>query len=182
MIIISALAIYAYPRFFGKGGYSEFTYQARFISAARTMQTRAMQDTRVNFCFQLNLDVDSTPAFGPPIINYTRNDASSPWGSDITCAAGAANINVNTPEFLRTGQEGGLPEMVTNNVQMRFFNSVTGNTQLTGNNLFIGFNSLGRPIINRIGNGLAMSGARVEFVGQTTASVCIESEGYIHAC
>ncbi|MBL4631847.1 MAG: prepilin-type N-terminal cleavage/methylation domain-containing protein, partial [Paraglaciecola sp.] len=70
IILISVLSVSAYSRFSGTSGFSEYTYQARLISALRNMQTRAMHDNRDGYCFKINFNT-STAAFGPPTLRYT---------------------------------------------------------------------------------------------------------------
>lgn len=45
----------------------------------------------------------------------------------------------------------------------------------------IGFNFLGQPIDPQTGNAICASGCTVQITGESTATVRIESEGYIHS-
>ncbi|MDM7859138.1 type II secretion system protein [Alteromonas sp. ASW11-36] len=160
ILLIGILSVVAIARFSDSTGFAEFTYQNRLISALRNMQQRAMQDSRSGFCYQINIVSGAvSPAFGPPSTNYTAGNQAN------TCAS---NIDANT-DFLATTSteiaEQGLTISITDN----------GNNNVT----FIGFDGLGRPQSN-ISNCFA--GCRVNFVGETRASVCIESQGYVHAC
>lgn len=182
MLIISALAVYAYPRFFDKSGYSEFTLQARLISALRHMQQRAMQDTRAGFCYQINLDT-STPAFGPPKLDYSESSVRADTCS-LTIEFEQAALN---PEFLRTDRDNGVHEMSTEGVTL----SATARNETAGTSVdinFVGFSALGVPIVDPDLNSApvisCINTCKITLTGvdSDTASVCIESQGYIHAC
>ena len=160
MIILGILAIYAVPKFSGASGYSEYTYQNRLISVLRNMQVRAMQDSRPSFCHRINFINTSTQvAFGPASTNYTAGNEAA------TCAT---SIDYNSPEFLRTS----ATEILESGVVMT---AVDGSTAITA----IDFNSFGSPQTAALS---CSAGCRVTFTGQAAAQVCIESEGFIHAC
>lgn len=159
IMLIGTLAVSVFSRISGSSGYAEFTYQARLISTLRNMQTRAMFDTRPNYCFQINLQT-SPPAFGPPTLSYTSGDASD------TCAT---SIDFTNPDYLATTNV----EMDSAEVNL----STIGDTSLTFNQM--GFDNLGRPVTN---GPTCESTCRIELTGEQTAAVCIESQGYIHAC
>jgi len=160
MIILGILAVYAVPKFSGASGYSEYTYQNRLISVLRNMQVRAMQDSRPSFCHRINFVSTSTQvAFGPASTNYTAgNDAA-------TCAT---SIDFGSPDFLRTS----ATEILDSNVSMT---AVDGATAIS----LIDFNSFGSPLTAASN---CSAGCRVTFTGEAAAQVCIESEGFIHAC
>ncbi|MFT4939347.1 MAG: MSHA pilin protein MshC [Paraglaciecola sp.] len=157
IIILGILAVSVFTRFDGTSGYAEYTYQARLISSLRNMQQRAMQDTRKDFCFQINFS-SSPVAFGPPSLSYNPGDATA------TCST---SIDHSNPDYLSTSASEMSDEGVV-------FGSLPFN--------FIGFDSLGRPLTENIASPNCGSGCQVDFVAQETVSVCIESEGYIHVC
>jgi MSHA pilin protein MshC len=166
ILLLGILAVSIGSRF-DSGGYGEYTYQARLISALRNMQQRAMQDTRVGYCFQMNFD-SASPAFGPPALRYLADTSAE---RAATCSA---TIDYTGPEYMRTTPT----EMAKEGVVMK--------TQTSASNAFtwLGFDSLGRPLTNEgIANtNSCQSGCVVQFNGEQRVSVCIEAEGYIHAC
>ena len=157
IIILGILSVSAASRFSGSSGYAEYTYQARLISSLRHMQQRAMQDTRLGYCFQVNF-LASPAAFGPPTLSYD------------TAATGSScdgNIDFSNPDYLRTAPNEMADESVT-----------FGTLPFT----YLGFDNLGRPLTDAAGVANCASGCQLEFVGEETLSICIESQGYIHAC
>jgi MSHA pilin protein MshC len=160
MVILGVLAIYAAPKFSGASGYSEYTYQNRLISVLRNMQVRAMQDSRPSFCHRINfISTSAQVAFGPASTNYTAGNEAA------TCAT---SIDFNSPEFLRTS----ATEILESSVSMT---AVDDSTVINA----IDFNSFGSPQ-TAVSNCCA--GCRVSFSGQAAVHVCIDSEGFIHAC
>jgi MSHA pilin protein MshC len=160
MVIIGILAVFAVPRFSGASGYSEYTYQNRLVSVLRNMQIRAMQDSRPSFCHRINFVNTSTQvAFGPASSNYASGNGSG------TCAS---SIDYTSPAYLRTS----ATEIIEASVLMT---AVDGSTTIGT----IDFDSVGSPQ-TAISN--CSAGCTVTFTGVTTAPVCIESEGFIHAC
>ncbi|GAC34114.1 prepilin-type N-terminal cleavage/methylation domain-containing protein [Paraglaciecola polaris] len=161
ILIIGILAVSAASRF-DSTGYAEYSYQSRLLSALRAMQQRAMQDTRDNYCFQINFNIVS-PAFGPPTLSY-RNDTQAEHTA--TCATA---INYSTPEFLRTSSG----EIAADGISMM--------TLDTGNGVFnyMRFDSFGRPITSA---GNCQATCRITFQGSQSPAICVESEGYIHEC
>jgi MSHA pilin protein MshC len=161
ILLLGILAVSIGSRFNG-GGYGEYTYQARLISALRNMQQRAMQDTRAGYCFQMNFDVSSA-AFGPPVLSYAGVTAAE---QAATCSA---TIDYTGPEYLRTTPS----EMTQEGVAMQ--------TQTSAGNVFawLRFDSMGRPLTD---TDSCQSGCEVEFTGEQPVSVCIKAQGYIHAC
>ncbi|MBT0586876.1 pilus assembly FimT family protein [Alteromonas oceanisediminis] len=160
ILLIGVLSVGAVARFSGSDGFAEYTYQNRLVSALRNIQQRAMNDSRNGFCYRINLvSGTAAPAFGPPTHDYTAANAAA------SCS-GAIDSSV---DFLATT----ATEMAAENIAMTSQDGAS--TALS----FIGFNSLGQPQSN-IAN--CASGCRVDFVGSSTASVCIASQGYIHAC
>lgn len=160
VLLLGVLAVYAAPRFTGVGGYSEYTYQNRLISVLRNMQIRAMQDSRPDFCHQVNfINTPSQIAFGPASMNYMAGNAA---------ASCATSIDFSAPEFLRTSPSEIIESSVAMTVQ-------DGGSLITS----IGFNSLGSPLSSAAN---CSAGCSVSFLGQSLVRVCIESQGYIHAC
>ena len=160
IILIGILSVSVFSRFSGKSGFSEYTYQARLISALRNMQTRAMHDTRDDYCFQINFITATTDvAFGPPVLNYITDDASA------VAATCSSNIDFNNADHLITSETEMSDEGVGLTTEPRFDS--------------IGFDTLGRPTI---ASGNCSTSCKVTFTGESTVSVCIESQGYIHAC
>ncbi len=157
IILISVLSVSVFSRFSGTSGFAEYTYQARLISALRNMQTRAMHDNRDGYCFKINLDTSTTPAFGPPVLTY------APVGDkDDTCGD---DIDFSNPDYLTTN----ATEMSEEDVSL--------STQPSFN--FIDFDDLGRPTDD---SADCSATCKITLTGESTVSVCIESEGYIHAC
>jgi MSHA pilin protein MshC len=159
IIIISVLAVSVFSRFTGTSGFAEYTYQARLISALRNMQTRAMHDNRDDYCFKINFDTSSTPAFGPPTLTY------APVGSTSdTCSN---DIDFTNPDYLRTTSTEMADESVTLSTSPVF--------------ALIDFDGLGRPI-DGDGDPTCTSTCTITLTGESAVNVCIESQGFIHAC
>jgi MSHA pilin protein MshC len=160
MIILGILAVVAVPRFSGNSGYSEYTYQNQLISVLRNMQIKAMQDSRPQFCHRINFINTSTQvAFGPATTNFNAGNEAA------TCVT---SIDFNAPEFLRTS----ATELLDANVSM----SVLDGTTSVGT---IGFNSFGSPITSATN---CSASCTITFSGVSPAKVCVESQGFIHAC
>lgn len=158
IILISILSVAVFSRFSGTSGFAEYTYQARLVSALRNMQSRAMYDNRQNYCFKINIDTTDA-AFGPPALDYTTNSSSA---IHPTCSN---NIEFGNPDYLTTS----ATEMSDEGVSLA--------TQPTFNS--IDFDDLGRPILD---NADCNATCKITLTGESTVSVCIESQGYIHAC
>ena len=159
IIIIGILAVSLGSRFIGSGGYAEYTYQARLIASLRNMQQRAMQDTRPDYCFKINFSPSSSPAaFGPPTMSYNPGLASD------TCSDTIDHAN---PDYLSTSANEMNDEGVT-----------FGALPFT----YIGFDDLGRPLTDNLSSANCVAACQVDFVGEQTVSVCVESQGYIHVC
>lgn len=160
MVILGIIAVYAIPKFSGASGYSEFTYQNRLISVLRNMQIRAMQDSRPQFCHRINfVSLSAQVGFGP---------ASSDYSSGNELATCATSIDYSSPEYLRTS----ATELLDANVSMT---ALDGASPISN----IDFNSFGSPSTS-VSN--CSAGCTVTFTGVSAARVCIESEGFIHAC
>ena len=130
IILLGIMTVTVSSRFSGVSSFSEYTYQSRLISVLRNMQTRAMHDTRDNYCFQINFD-SATPAFGPPILDYITGTTST---IDATCDTA---IDFSNPDHLTTS----ATEMTEATVSLSTVQSSTLNSFA-----FIGFNSLGQPV------------------------------------
>ena len=157
IILISILSVSVFSRFSGTSGFAEYTYQARLISTLRNMQTRAMHDNRDGYCFKVIFDTSATPAFGPPILTY------APIGNtDDTCGSA---IDFNNPDYLTTS----ATEMAGEGVGLT----------TTPNFDYIDFDGLGRP---KQGGADCSASCKITLTGEASVSVCIESQGYIHAC
>lgn len=157
IILISILSVSVFSRFSGTSSFSEYTYQARLISVLRNMQTRAMHDTRNDYCFQVNLGT-TTPAFGPPTLSYTTGNAADTCFTDIDFT-NAAYLATSATE---------MSDAEVSLSTLPFFS-------------FIAFNSLGQPV-DSDGLHTCVSQCKITLTGKVAVSVCIESEGYIRAC
>ena len=157
IVILGILAVTASSRFDGSKGFAEYTYQARLISSLRHMQQQAIQDTRPGYCFQINF-LASPAAFGPPTLSYNSGAPGA------TCST---LIEHGNPDYLRTTAS----EMAGDGVTF-------GTLPFT----FIGFDSFGRPLTDNGSAPNCSAGCQLDFVGEASVSVCIESQGYIHVC
>ena len=156
IILISSLSVLALSRLTSTSTFSEYTYQARLVSVLRNMQTRAMHDTRNDYCFKINFD-NSSAAFGPPTLNYITGSAVD------TCLT---SIDFTNASYLTTS----LIEMTDAKVSLSTLPNFN----------FIAFNSLGQPVDAE--ELTCISQCEIILTGESAVSVCIESEGYIHAC
>lgn len=163
LVLIGIVAVVAVPRFADTRGFDETGYQLRFISALRTMQQRAMQDTRDNWGFQVNLL--GRNAFGPPTLDYT---------GDIATTNNADVINIDGDADFITAT---AAQMDNDGVSF----TVTRNGVLISSaaeaNIPIAFDPLGRALFNDVPARFV-----VTFVGDSQLRVCVESQGYIHGC
>nr|WP_052154934.1 hypothetical protein [Aliiglaciecola lipolytica] len=155
VILIGILAVTVAPRIQSGGGVAEYTYQARLISSLRTMQQRAMNDTRDGFCFQVNVFTDANSSFGPPTLTYSNTNKTLSCSSTIDTSESAEYVVANIDEML------------------------ADNVTITSGGGSIKFNRFGCP---DTGNGFCANNVEVIFQGESTVGVCIESQGYIHAC
>ncbi|WP_339720773.1 prepilin-type N-terminal cleavage/methylation domain-containing protein [uncultured Paraglaciecola sp.] len=158
IILISILSVSVFSRFTGTSGFSEYTYQARLVSALRNMQSRALYDNRDGYCFKINIDTTDA-AFGPPTLDYISETATAMSG---TCSI---SIDFSNPNYLTTTPT----EMAGEGVGL--------STQPSFNS--IDFDDLGRPILE---NADCNATCKITLIGEAAVSVCIESQGYIHAC
>jgi len=124
------------------------------------MQMRAMQDSRTGFCHQINFVSTSTQvAFGP---------TTSGFASANNVANCNTAIDFTSPDFLRTS----ATEIMDAGVSMA---ALDGTDAISG----IHFNSFGSPVTSASN---CSSSCTVTFTGISAAQVCVESEGFIHAC
>lgn len=158
IILLGVLAVFVAPRFQGSGGIAEYVYQDRIISSLRAMQQRAMNDTRSGYCFQVNFNATANSSFGPPTLNY--NDGNQAATCETTISASAES------EFLAAT----AAEMIADGVSISFADMATSKS--------IAFDSSGCPI----GGASCSTGFRIDLTSETTVSVCVESQGYVHAC
>lgn len=165
LILLGIVSVSVLPKFFDKSGFAENAYQARLVSALRTMQERAMQDTRntsngtgtiTNFCYQIGIFRDADSAFGPSTMNFV--DTSD------------ANQLLSCTRFIDDDPE--LEYMTATNNDM-----LTDDVQVTAGPDQIAFSSMGCPIVGGIA---CASSVQVDITGLHTRSVCVESQGYIH--
>lgn len=158
IVLLGALAVFVTPRLQGSGGMSEYVYQDRLISSLRTIQQRAMNDTRSGYCFQVNLNTASSSSFGPPTLDYSAGNQTATCETTITASSDAEYLVATSDEMLAEG------------VSISFADMTTSKS--------IGFDSSGCPI-----SGASCStDFRIELTGETSVFVCVESQGYIHAC
>lgn len=162
VVLIGVLSVVAATRFQTRKGYVEYAYQDRLITALRNMQTRAMQDTRSGFCFRINLTYGAASAYGPPSLDY------SPGNGAATCGSG---ISANAPAFLATTATELTEESLTLSSQDGNFTNFS----------YMAFDALGRPI-NGAANCNTGNPCRITLSGESSVQVCVESEGYVHAC
>ena len=160
--LIGVLAVVAGTRLQSRQGYVEYAYQDRLVSALRNMQIRAMQDTRDGFCFRLNFQYGANSAYGPPALDY------APGNGSATCGSGIAS---DAPGFLATVGT----ELTDEGLSLSSADGALINFS------YIGFDALGRPLNNTANCGTGTP-CRVIITGESSVDVCIESEGYIHAC
>ncbi|TPV57315.1 type II secretion system protein [Aestuariibacter sp. GS-14] len=162
VILIGVLSVVAATRFQTRKGYVEYAYQDRLITALRNMQTRAMQDTRSGFCFRINLAYGTASAYGPPSLNY------APGNGSATCASG---ISTSAPGYLAVQ----AAELAAESVVL---SSADGNYS---NFSYLAFDALGRPL-NGAANCNTGRPCRITLTGESSVQVCVESQGYVHAC
>ncbi|WP_218309330.1 type II secretion system protein [Alteromonas antoniana] len=167
LVLIAVVAVTAASRFQDDTGYTEFTLQQRLISALRQMQTRAMQDTRPGFCYRLILNTGTPAAFGPSSADYSAGNENA------TCTT---TIDTAAPDYLQASSAQITAKGVSFTATEGFNRTVT----------YIGFDNLGNPLTNNIVFNRPLNcrnvACRMTFTGEESAAVCVEREGYIHAC
>lgn len=155
IVLLGILSVIVAPRFQNTGGYAEYTYQSRLISSLRTMQQRAMNDTRPNYCFQVNIFTGVNSSFGPPALDYSDGNEAATCLTTIDTSEDAQYVVATTSEM------------------------DADNVQITSGGGSIAFNGLGCP---NTGSGFCVNATRIELQADSTLAVCVESQGYIHAC
>jgi MSHA pilin protein MshC len=158
IVLLGILAVFVAPRIQGTGGISEYVYQDRLISSLRTIQQRAMNDTRDGYCFQININTAANSSFGPPSLDYSIGNQVATCESTITASTDAEYLVATSAE------------MTADDVTLSFADMSASKSIL--------FDSSGCPI----GGASCSTDYRIELTGETTVYVCVESQGYIHAC
>lgn len=160
ILLLGIVSIVIVPRFSGTSGFAEYAMQKRVVSAMRNIQLKAMNDTRSGYCYRMIFDLDSTnPQFGPSTANYLSGQQA---------ASCATSIDNSSEAFMRSqvneiAQEGLI------------LNALDGANSIS----FIQFDNMGRPSTN-VSN--CASTCRISLTGESTAAICVESEGYVYAC
>ena len=157
--LIGVLSITAYSRFSGKDDFSAYAYQSQALSLLRNVQTKAMYDSRSNYCYQINFVTTSSPAFGVPIDNFSS-------GNQVNSCA--STIGTNLKEGLSTQSN----ELSENGLTLSVLD---GSTAIS----YLRFDAMGRP---QTSVADCISGCTISFSGAQTTQVCVEPEGYVHAC
>lgn len=167
LVLIAVVAVTAASRFQDDTGYTEFTLQQRLIFALRHMQMRAMQDTRPGFCYRLIINTGAAASFGPSSADY------SPGNESATCTS---TIDTTAADYLRASSDAITGKGIT-------FTATEGANR---NVAYIGFDGLGKPLTNNVVFNRPLNcrnvPCRLTFTGEESAAVCVEREGYIHAC
>jgi MSHA pilin protein MshC len=158
-MVLGIVAVVAAPRFMSTDTYTEFALQQRLQTALRTLQIQSMYDTRPNFCYQLNFDSGARPGYGPATDNYQAGQQS------LSCAT---SIDYTLPRYLRSN----LDELSSDDIALLALDSGMPIN-------FIQFNALGQPSTSQ---GACAGGCEISFTGNATATLCVSSEGYVHAC
>ncbi len=166
VVILGIIAVYAAPRLLDRPDISASVYADRAISILRNMQMRAMQDTRTDgYCFQVNFDT-TNHELGTPRLEYFDDGVGTHVPAD-TCST---VIDTSDPEELFY-----IPasDLTKDGISLTAINSRSADIT------YIKFNSQGLP---EPSTGSCDSTCTIVFTGETNASICIESEGYVHAC
>ena len=172
VILVAMLAVYALPRLFDTSEIAATVYQNRAISILRNMQTRAMQDTRNNgYCYKVYFDT-TNEEFGIP-----SNDFSVTNDQNLINATCADSIDKSdAAQFFYVPSSALLKDGI--NLEA----SANDGTDISS----IVFDTLGRANQTNLScdgdSSNGYDGCRIAFIGDSTAYVCVESEGYIYAC
>lgn len=160
IIVMAILAVTVAPKFIGRDNYDAYTYRSQLISSLRLTQQRAMQNQRPNICHQFLIDTfNGNMQAGVPDNN----------------ACGAS------PEFTQSAESNG--DLTRVEVDTRDYATFTLNGD---DEAALTFDSLGRPsgdCVTEINLGFfttTVPGCTITVTSLETASLCIESEGYIH--
>lgn len=157
MILIAILSVTALPKFLGKAGTEEITVQDQLIAVLRLMQNRAMQNTAPDACHQV---LFTSTQLGSAAINpCSDTSAFSPQQQN------------DADQLLLSDSD----------IRLSLLNASSGGSELSSP-LRFRFNSLGQAVTDTEPATRFHSGLRISISGAVNAAVCIESEGYIHAC
>ncbi len=159
--LLATLSVVVVPKFLDKQGFSEYAMQKRLINALRNVQLKSMYDTRSDFCHRMMFltSLASGPQFGPTTDSYLDGNQA---------ASCSTNIDNASDSYLLS--EPG--EITRESLSLSAFDDATSIT-------FIDFDSFGRPVTPA---GNCAQTCMINFVGESTFSVCVEPEGYIYAC
>ncbi|MCC2617643.1 prepilin-type N-terminal cleavage/methylation domain-containing protein [Aestuariibacter halophilus] len=158
MVLLAILVVTVAPRLLGKGGFSEAVYQGKLISALRAVQLRAMQHTNSALCFQLTVRTGNASAFGPPISDFSDTSAAN--------VADSCSVQISAAQTVES--------LSTSNAQL-----TADGIRLIGDVPYVRFSPMGCPIV--AGNACG-SEVVITVRGERDVNVCIEAQGYIHAC
>ncbi|MCC2608027.1 type II secretion system protein [Planctobacterium marinum] len=172
VLILAILSVYVAPRLLNTSDIAATVYQNRAISILRNMQTRAMQDTRNDgYCYKVYFD-NANDQFGIPSNDYSVTAITAQI--EATCADTIDTSDIAEYFYVPASalQKDGIDLVLRGN---------------DGNEISaIEFDTLGRANQNEltcVGNSVnGYNGCRIEFIGKSSAYVCVESEGYIYAC
>lgn len=161
IVLLATLSITVAPKFLDSQGFSEYSLQKRMITALRNIQLKAMHDTRADFCHRMVFVTNASlgAEFGPSTDSYLNGEQATSCGT---------SVDLQSSDYLRSETN----ELFDLGIGFSAFDNVTVTN-------FIEFDSLGRPIssVERCSQGCV-----INFIGESTVSICIESEGYIYAC
>ena len=165
MCILGILALSALSRLNDTQSYTVKAYQDRLMASLRAVQTKAMQDTRPNFCYQLNFTWDgplapADDAWGMPTDDYSAGNASVTCGSGIDADA--------TPNISTRPTELKSEELI--------ISTLDGTTQ---DITYLRFTALGKPVSSA---GTCVNTCKISFDALNTTGVCVNQEGLIYAC
>lgn len=203
VIIVAIIGVYTAPKLFGKPDYAAVVYQNRAISILRNMQTRAMQDTRsrapnvgeppLAYCYQVNI---TTYSVSIPSNDFITTD--NPGSDSGIEAQNRAEVEAtcNGYNWMSDAEDpGGIYHV---DIDDGFTLSATASRQLesqaerpaintirfdkSGRAVGISYNLLGNPSYHDCTGSDEPRGCQITFNGDSNATVCVETEGYIYAC
>lgn len=159
--LLATLSIVVAPRFTDKQGFSEYAMQKRLMNALRNVQLKSMYDTRPDYCHRMMFvtGLASGPQFGPTTDSYLNGQQATSCSTNID----------NASDSYLLSEPG---ELVRESLGLSAFDNATSIN-------FIEFDSYGRPSTLV---GTCAQTCRINFIGESTFSVCVEPEGYIYAC
>lgn len=160
IVLIGILSVVATTRFQSASSFDTFSLQGQILTALRHIQFRAMQDTRQDYCHKLIFDT-AGPAIGIPSNNY----AATSEAATQTCANSIGN---NIPDYL--------------SIEASEFSSLGASlsaTDGTTNVDWLDFDSFGRPLTTASN---CANDCQIMVSAQSSASVCVNAEGFIRAC